>query len=157
MYQKGLSFTFVAVLIVLLLYNYSRVEIINAQWIEINDLVNDSSKTSSPSIQSVRIKIGNRIKLIPVTEILWIEADDYCVKLHTGDKTYSLRKSLKSLESELSEFNFVRCHRSAIVNINHIDHFDVNLSLIILENNTEVPVSQKGAQTLRNLIKAKAI
>jgi hypothetical protein len=147
LFQKGLSFLFVAGLLVLLLYSHSRSKLIEAQWIEIESL-----KTESEPVSNIRIRIGNRIKLIPVKNIRWIEADDYCVKIHTEDKAYSMRKSLKSLEDELAPFGFVRSHRSSMVNMEHLEHVDFDASLIKMKDHTEVPLSKSGAKSVRKII-----
>jgi two-component system LytT family response regulator len=66
------------------------------------------------------VKVGTRSVLVPVGEVEWIEADDYCVTLHVGDKAHVLRESLAALEEQLDPERFVRIHRSTIVNVNCI-------------------------------------
>ena len=100
----------------------------------------------------LNIKIGNKRKLIPVDHIYWIEADDYCVKVHTKDHTYTMRSSLKSLERKLDS-NFLRVHRKAIANMTRVKELNLNKSpYVILENNTEVPVSKSNLKLVRNFI-----
>jgi two-component system, LytTR family, response regulator len=66
------------------------------------------------------VKVGTRSVLVPVAEIEWIEADDYCVTLHVGATAHVLRESLSALEAQLDPERFVRIHRSAIVNVGFI-------------------------------------
>lgn len=66
------------------------------------------------------VKVGTRSVLVPVAEIEWIEADDYCVTLHAGGNAHVLRESLAALEATLDPERFVRIHRSAIVNVDFI-------------------------------------
>lgn len=58
---------------------------------------------------------GSKDLFVNVDEIAWMEAADYYVSLHVGDKKHLLRESIKKLEMQLDPRNFVRIHRSAIV------------------------------------------
>lgn len=60
---------------------------------------------------------GIRTALLDVDEVVWIEAANYCVSIHTGEKEYLLRESIKELASVLDPKKFVRIHRSVVVNI----------------------------------------
>ena len=65
-------------------------------------------------------KNGNKDSVVPVTDIEWIEAADYYVCLHAGGKKHLLRETIKALDARLDPRKFVRLHRSAIVNIDHV-------------------------------------
>lgn len=69
-----------------------------------------------------RIVVPDRdgVRVVPVGEIDWIEAQDYYVELHVGSRSYLLRRSLKLLEERLDPRQFARVHRSAIVNVARI-------------------------------------
>lgn len=69
----------------------------------------------------VQIKIGNKVKNILLSEIIWVQSDDYCVKIHTKNNAYNLRKSMKAMEKELAPRGFIRVHRNSIVNKEAID------------------------------------
>lgn len=152
-FQKGLSFVFSGSLLVMLLYNRSRTKVIDAQWIEIDSLKSVSTTEHSTSTPSLTIKIGNKLKVIALSDITWIEADDYCVKIHTEEKAYSLRKSMRSLEKDLEEYSFIRVHRGALLNMNYLDHVDFSSSSIKLQDRSEIPLSRSGAKELRKLLK----
>lgn len=96
------------------------------------------------------IKIGNKLKVIPIVNILWIEADDYCVIVHSDNKTsYSMRSSLKSLENKLPTY-FMRVHRKGIVNMHKVKEFkNGNDALLIIENNSKVPVSKINIKAVK--------
>jgi two-component system LytT family response regulator len=63
----------------------------------------------------IPIKERNGIVFVPVDGILWIEAKDKYVELHTPDRTYLARQTIQSLEESLDPKQFVRIHRSTIV------------------------------------------
>jgi len=100
--------------------------------------------------QILSIKIGNKLKVIPIVNILWIEADDYCVVVHSIDQSsYTMRSSLKALETKLPPY-FMRVHRKGIVNMNKVQEFkNGNDSLLILENKDEVPVSKTNVKAVK--------
>ena len=60
---------------------------------------------------------GARDTFVNVDEIEWIEAADYYACLHVGSRTFMLRETIKQLADTLDPHNFVRVHRSAIVNV----------------------------------------
>jgi two-component system LytT family response regulator len=55
--------------------------------------------------------------VIPHDDIVWIEAEDYCARIHLRGRTVLVRDSLRALERSLDRSAFVRVHRSAIANV----------------------------------------
>ncbi|MBX2827706.1 MAG: LytTR family DNA-binding domain-containing protein [Flavobacteriaceae bacterium] len=101
----------------------------------------------------LNIKIGNKRKIIPIEDILWIEADDYCVKVHLQDgSTYTMRSSLKTLETKLPN-GYLRVHRKAIVNMKMAKELNTaTTAKLILSNKAEVPVSKSNLRTVMDFI-----
>jgi len=66
---------------------------------------------------------GNIASVVLVNDIEWIEAADYYVCLHVSGKRHLLRESIRALETKLDPNKFIRLHRSAIVNIDHVREF----------------------------------
>jgi len=73
-----------------------------------------------PYPQRLLVKNGNTDSIVWVRDIEWIEAADYYVCLHVGGKRHLLRETIKALEAKLDPNKFVRLHRSAIVNLDHV-------------------------------------
>lgn len=111
------------------------------------------SKYNDDKTSVLNIKIGNKRKIIPVTDIYWIEADDYCVKVHTNkDACYTMRSTLKALENKLSS-NFLRIHRKAIANMDMVKELNIsNAPKIVLINNTEIPISKSNLKLVKDFI-----
>lgn len=61
-----------------------------------------------------------RVAFLPVGEVDWVEAEDYYVQVHAGGRTHLLRQSLRKLEARLDPHQFVRIHRSTIVNVHRV-------------------------------------
>lgn len=66
------------------------------------------------------IKSAGRIFFLGVAEIDWIEAADNYVRLHAGRESHLLRETMSSLEKKLDPDQFLRVHRSRIVNVRKI-------------------------------------
>lgn len=152
-YQKGLTFLLALIGSALFISNYSKEKSLKVQLIEITELqrTNEELKTSAESneVPHLNIKIGYKLKSIPVDEIIWIQSDDYCVKVHTKENTYTLRKSMKVLEEKLEQFRFIRIHRSALLNMDYLDQINYNSSTVRLKNSSEVPLSKTGIKKLK--------
>jgi two-component system, LytTR family, response regulator len=66
------------------------------------------------------IKSAGRISFVDVAEIDWVEAADNYVRLHAGRESHLLRETMNSLEKRLDPGQFLRVHRSRIVNIQKV-------------------------------------
>jgi two-component system, LytTR family, response regulator len=94
---------------------------------------------------TIVVKEGSRTVVVPIDDILWIEAEDYYVRLHTRDKRTMARLSLKSLADTLDPGRFVRVHRSTIVNIRQVRTIEPLASgdqRMVLSDGTELRVSR---------------
>lgn len=59
--------------------------------------------------------LAGRLRVIPVEDVIWIEAADNYVQVHTAAGSALVRETMKTLEARLDPARFVRVHRSAIV------------------------------------------
>jgi two-component system, LytTR family, response regulator len=98
-------------------------------------------------LDRIVVKGEHRVRLLPVEQISWIEADGMYVKLHTRDGQVHLHRGLLgSLDASLDARRFVRIHRSAIVNIDLVDglrqdaHGDY---VVLLRDRTEIRVGRR--------------
>jgi len=115
----------------------------------LNTLRTSAGQDSYP--QWFLAKNGNSDAVVPVADIEWIEAADYYVCLHAKGKKHLLRESIRSLEAELNPNKFVRLHRSAIVNIDHVReiHRDGRTEgWVLLSTGERVRLNKKGWQKL---------
>jgi two-component system, LytTR family, response regulator len=96
-------------------------------------------------LSRIPIKEKNGIIFVLVDGILWIDAADKYVELHTADRTYLARQTIQSLEEALDPKQFVRIHRSTIVRkaavrgLHPLFHGDY---LVRLNNGTELTLSR---------------
>jgi two-component system LytT family response regulator len=68
-------------------------------------------------LRRVKVRVGERVLIIDVGEIACFRAESKYTTLYTGDREYVIEDSLSSLESRLDPHQFIRIHRSAIVNV----------------------------------------
>jgi len=98
------------------------------------------------------IKTSGAVSFVRISDIDWIEAEDYYARLHLGATSLLIRRSLAELEQELDRESFCRIHRSAIVNTNRIRTMKLNSEgeyNVILENGKEVRLSRRYKKQLQ--------
>lgn len=105
-------------------------------------------------IKTLTVKIGDRILLIKLNEILFIDAEDKYVFLHTADgKKHLTDFTISSLEDKLPE-QFTRIHRGTIINVDHIKEIrkGFNGALVFLMNHTDIKLtsSRSNGDMLRD-------
>jgi two-component system LytT family response regulator len=71
-------------------------------------------------LQRVLVKSGGRTVLLKTGEIDWIEAAGNYVRLHVGRERHLLRETMTALEEKLDPEQFVRVHRSTMVNLERV-------------------------------------
>ncbi len=78
------------------------------------------SRLQSDYAQRLTVAHGGRIIFVPVADIDWIQAEGNYARLHVTRKIYDVRETLQSLMDKLDPREFIRIHRSTIVNVRRI-------------------------------------
>jgi len=94
---------------------------------------------------------GTKDSFVNVDDIEWIEAADYYSCLHVGPKNLMLRETIKELANTLNPKKFVRVHRSAIVNVDHVREVlreGRNEGWVLLADGHRIKMSKAGWQSL---------
>ena len=103
----------------------------------------------------VVVKDGSKIKIIPVTNIQYLEAADDYVKIYTAEGSFLKKKTMGYFDESLKAFQFVRVHRSYIVNtqlITRIDAYEKDSHLLLLSTGAKIPVSKTGYSRLKEVL-----
>lgn len=103
----------------------------------------------------VVVKDNNKIKIIPLQTIQYLEAADDYVKIHTADGIFLKNKTMAFFEKTLEPQNFIRIHRSYLVNvqlITRIDPYEKEGHLAILSTGAKLPVSKSGYLKLKEVL-----
>lgn len=114
------------------------------------------SAAQSPEQQNrVVVKDGNKIKIIPVNQIRYLEAADDYVKIVTDEGSFLKKRTMSFFENSLSTWQFVRVHRSYMVNtqlITRIDVYEKDSHVVLLNNGVRLPVSKTGYAKLKQAL-----
>jgi two-component system LytT family response regulator len=97
---------------------------------------------------------NGRILFVNTKEIDWIEANGNYARLHIGARTHEIRETLNALERKLTPRDFLRIHRSAIVNVHRIKEIQPwfhGYHLVLLQNGQELRMSRYQNDTARRL------
>jgi two-component system LytT family response regulator len=106
----------------------------------------------SPQTDRVVVKVGTKIQIIPTSSILYLEGADDFVKIHTNEGQFLKNKTMGFFEGTLDVKQFVRTHRSYIINlqqITRIDPYEKDAHLAILRSGARIPVSKSGYAKLK--------
>lgn len=97
------------------------------------------------------VRGDGRVRFVAAVEVDWIEADRNYVFLHVGEAKHRLRASLSHVAARLDPKQFVRIHRSAVVNVDRIREVQPWFGgdyVAILRNGTKLKVSRLRASRL---------
>lgn len=98
------------------------------------------------------VKTHHQIRIIPVHEIIYLEAYDDYVKIHTADGLFVKKRTMNSFEQGLNPNEFVRVHRSYIIKLDQltrIEQPEKESHLALLKNGARVPLSKSGYGKLK--------
>lgn len=95
----------------------------------------------APSQDSFRISGKQKIQEVPYSAIIFFEAREKKIALRLREQELTFSATLSKLEEALPP-EFIRCHKSFIVNRRHILSVDRTNGSVILDNQMEVPISR---------------
>ena len=76
------------------------------------------------------VKDGNAYKKLPVSEILWIQADHQYCQIKTRESNMVVSTNLGNFSRQFDHPSLLRISRSHIINVHHIDGFEENLAIV---------------------------
>ncbi|MEL7122856.1 MAG: LytTR family DNA-binding domain-containing protein [Bacteroidota bacterium] len=156
-FQKAPIFTLGYIAITFILHLDKINEKLTIEIKELYDLKQEDQKNyeklkaqMSESASILKIKIGNKHKVIAVDNIHYIEADDYCVKIFSKEnRPYTMRTTLKKLESKLPP-HFFRIHRKYLVNMASVKEFlSTPNHIVVMYDDTPLPVAKTRVKDLK--------
>ncbi len=105
--------------------------------------------------QRIVVKSSGRVFFVKVDDIDWIEAEGNYVRLHMGAQSHLLRETMKGMESVLDAGQFIRIHRSTIVNADRIRELQPLFHgeyAVILRDGTRLVASRGPDNRLKKLL-----
>ena len=106
------------------------------------------------SVSRMPVKVGDRVVLLPLQEILWIQSKGDWICLHAETADYDCRMTMAEMQTKLPG-SFLRVHRNAIVNLMQVLEFILPPSgnaFVSLSNGKALPISRSGRSELRQYL-----
>lgn len=114
---------------------------------EVIDLVDRRIKTPSDAHEHIYTKVGNKLRKVPLDDILYIEVEGKYSALQVRDRKFNVKASLKDLLQKLPADRFVRVSRNFVVNLNRIQHIDT-FQYTVKVGDMEIPISRTYKEEL---------
>lgn len=115
----------------------------------------DNAAESPQQKERIVVKSGSSIIVIPVEEIVYLEAADDFVKIHTRKGHWLKNRTMAHFEKVLDGGKFIRVHRSYIVNIaeaTRLDPYEKDSHVLLLRSGERIPVSKQGMGRIREVL-----
>jgi two-component system LytT family response regulator len=106
--------------------------------------------------QRLVVKTPGQVLFLNAADVDWIEAAGYYACLHVGSSTHILRRPLLELERDLGEEQFVRIHRSIIVNLDRVSGLELQETgeyEVVLKSKVRLRLSRRYRKRLQDLLR----
>ena len=140
-------------------YNYSSEDDDGETSLNLTDNQSDISEQEDGQVDEVleriAVKSGRKIDVIMVPDIIYIQSDGDYVQIVTAESRYIKEGTMKYFEANLPRNNFVRVHRSYIVNVEkilRIELYEKQSQILTLSNGAKIKVSASGYRALRSIL-----
>ncbi len=119
------------------------------------DLLHAASVAPVDKDETIFLKSDYRVVRILIRNIIYIEGMSEYLRIHLSDgsKPVTVLLSMKKIEERLTGFDFMRIHKSYIVNLRHIT--EINRSRIILDGGQDLPIGDSYRDALNNYVSGK--
>jgi len=110
------------------------------------------SQPLGSTIERVVVKTGSKIKVIPVSRIQYLEAQDDYVMIYTDEGKHLKQATMKLFETHLDPNHFIRVHRSYIVKIEQVvqlEPYEKDNYVARLKSGATIKVSKSGMKNLK--------
>jgi two-component system LytT family response regulator len=102
--------------------------------------------------EQLAVRLNERVILVKIEMIDWIESSANYVKLHIEDEVYLFRETMSGMEQRLNPTHFTRIHRSTIVNLDRIKEFQPwshGDYIVILKDGQKLKMSRNYGEILK--------
>lgn len=94
------------------------------------------------------LKTKGAINKISINKIAYIEVMRKDIIVHTSEnEKYIVKNSMDNIEKSLKQYNFFRCHKSYLINIDYLQIIQKNIATV---NGDEVPISRRRINDLKD-------
>jgi two-component system LytT family response regulator len=128
---------------------------LNKPAVSLTEPVIETAAQSPGQQNRIVVKDGNKIKIIPINQIHYLEAADDYVKIITAEGSFLKKRTMTFFEQSLMPYQFVRIHRSYIVNtqlITRIDAYEKDGHIVLLNTGAKLQASKSGYMKLKEVL-----
>jgi two-component system LytT family response regulator len=121
----------------------------------IDGLINSEDNPHSETIERIVLKVKNEIKIIPIIEVKYLEANDDYVNIFTKEGKFLKNKTLSFFEKNLDPNQFVRVHRSYLIKVSEIsklEPYEKEGYIVKLRSGESIPLSKSGLPRLKSVL-----
>jgi len=96
--------------------------------------------------ESIVVMTSRGAKVLPVSEVDWIEAAGNYVQVWAGSRSYFRRESLQQLEERVRRHGFIRAHRRALVRLDGVRELTrtrAGRQVAVLSSGVRIPISRR--------------
>ena len=107
-------------------------------------------------LQRLAVEANEKIVLVRVENIRWMQSSGNHIRLHVGKTSHLIRQTMKNLQALLDPNRFLRVHRNAIVNLDHVEEFHLPPSgnmFVKLNDGLCLPLRRANRALLRKRLK----
>ena len=123
---------------------------------KLSKLLQDMPRVNNKFLTRISVRQGSKVLFVPTSEIIWFEAENQYVTVHTKTEKHLIRTSMRQLEESLDPMAFYRAHRSAIVRLDAIVSMEPHFKgdyLLGLSTSAQVKLSRNRVQGLKDHFK----
>lgn len=120
--------------------------------------LSQTHEENSGMLSRVIVRSGNKIKIIPVETIDYLESEDDFVMIYCKEGHFLKQKTMKYFENHLDPSKFIRIHRSCIVNTSQlaeIQQYGKESWLLLTKQGAKLKISKTGYLTLKHFLSSE--
>ena len=114
---------------------------------EVGDALDRCLEQQRERLRCLQVLSGWTQREIPLQTLEYIEIRGHQAQLHAGEQVVVARRGLDELETEIGSADFLRCHRSFLVNMNYIRRMEGGC--FQMASGAVVPIGSTGAARVR--------
>ena len=112
---------------------------------KLHTVLDKAAANLAKSEKRLSVTYDRQTDFVPLSQIMYIEAQKQYILIHTVSETYRMKGSLSDMEKQLDEY-FIKCQRSFVVNLRYVTR--IKNDCVVLKNALEVPISRGMAEKI---------
>jgi two-component system, LytTR family, response regulator len=113
---------------------------------------------SKEATELLLIKSRGRLLFLKMSDLKWVEAERDYIRLHLEKESHFVRDTMNNFQQRLNRDQFIRIHRSTIVNVNKIGEIWPLLGgdyTVVLKDKTQLTLSRRYRSSLDDFLREK--